>query len=353
MTASNKTFTYGTSKVDDGLVGTPSYTFGSDATTGLYYTSGPATLNLAVGGAQIGKFTSGGLDLLTGTLTFSALTVTNNAITSTSGGDLSISTSGGSRVALSGKPTANNHAATKAYVDDSANLKQSVRVATTANIATLAGGAPDTVDGVTLSAGDRVLVKDQTTTTSQNGVYSVTTVGTGSNGTWVRASDFTTSSQFALGQAVIVLEGTVSAGKEYFVSTYPAAVDTDPWAWTSLAGGSSGSSNTFTTQTTDATVTTVATIGITATTTSFIEVSIAAIKSDASQGAAYHLKGAFRNNAGTVAQIGTLVSTVFEDDTNWDATMSISGTNVLVTVQGVASATIEWDGSYTVTVGTA
>lgn len=88
-------------------------------------------------------------------------------------------------------PTAAQDAATKNYVDNlSAGLdaKGSVKAATTANIATLAGGAPNTLDGVTLAANDRVLVKDQTTA-NQNGIYTVTTLGTGSNGTWSRATD--------------------------------------------------------------------------------------------------------------------------------------------------------------------
>lgn len=67
-------------------------------------------------------------------------------------------------------------------------VKKSVRVATTGNIATLAGGAPSTVDGISLAVNDRILVKDQTTT-AQNGIYIVQTLGTGANGTWVRAAD--------------------------------------------------------------------------------------------------------------------------------------------------------------------
>lgn len=73
-------------------------------------------------------------------------------------------------------------AATKNYVDSVAqglDAKQSVRVATTANI-TLS--ATQTIDGVSVVAGDRVLVKNQTTT-SQNGIYIVAA------GAWSRATD--------------------------------------------------------------------------------------------------------------------------------------------------------------------
>jgi hypothetical protein len=88
-------------------------------------------------------------------------------------------------------PTNPQDSATKNYVDNVAtglSAKTSCHAATTANITTLAGGAPNTLDGVTLAANDRVLVKDQTTA-NQNGIYVVSTLGTGANGTWTRALD--------------------------------------------------------------------------------------------------------------------------------------------------------------------
>ena len=88
-------------------------------------------------------------------------------------------------------PSGANDAATKNYVDNTAqglDPKGSVHAATTGNIANLAAGAPNTLDGITLAANDRVLVKDQTTQ-STNGIYTVTTLGTGANGVWTRALD--------------------------------------------------------------------------------------------------------------------------------------------------------------------
>lgn len=88
--------------------------------------------------------------------------------------------------------------------------KKSCRAATTANIATLAGGAPNTLDGVTLAANDRILVKDQSTG-GQNGIYTVQTLGTGANGTWVRSADADTVGEIC-SALVVIDEGTLYGG---------------------------------------------------------------------------------------------------------------------------------------------
>jgi hypothetical protein len=114
---------------------------------------------------------------------------------------------------LSGAPTIDLHAATKAYVDNvvsGINFHQPVRVATTANI-TLSG--TQTIDGVSLSVGDRVLVKDQTTQT-QNGIYVVAASA------WSRATDADNNptGELAGGDFCLVLEGTAGAGYGYVCS---------------------------------------------------------------------------------------------------------------------------------------
>lgn len=109
-------------------------------------------------------------------------------------------------------PTSAQDAATKAYVDaarSGLDVKASVRVATTANI-TLSGS--QTIDGVVVSSGDRVLVKNQTAG-SQNGIYDVAT------GAWTRSTDSDTSTEFNSGAFTFIEEGTVGAGKGYVLTT--------------------------------------------------------------------------------------------------------------------------------------
>lgn len=136
-------------------------------------------------------------------------------------------------------PSAATDAANKQYVDNVANglsWKNAARVATTANVATLAGGAPNTVDGVTLAANDRVLVKNQTTS-SQNGIYTVTTVGTGANGTWTRALDMDSSPEFP-NATVYVSEGTTQSDTQWTVTTNaPITVGTTNITWAQVGTG--------------------------------------------------------------------------------------------------------------------
>ena len=97
------------------------------------------------------------------------------------------------------------------------DYKQSTRVVTVTNI-TLAGGAPSLVDGVTLSLNDRILVTGQSTG-SQNGLYKVATVGSGSNGTWSRTGDADQTGEIDAGMIVMVTEGTIYADTQWKLTT--------------------------------------------------------------------------------------------------------------------------------------
>ena len=101
-------------------------------------------------------------------------------------------------------PVAAQDAATKNYVDlniQGLNPKASVKAASTGNIASLSG--PMTIDGVSLVAGDRILVKDQTTI-EDNGAYVVAT------GSWTRSNDMQVWSE-VVSAYLFVEMGTINA----------------------------------------------------------------------------------------------------------------------------------------------
>jgi hypothetical protein len=137
-----------------------------------------------------------------------------------------------------GTPTADDHAATKAYVDaarSGLDVKQSVRAATTGpiNLATdLENG--DTLDTtVTLATGDRVLVKNQSTA-SENGIYVVQPSGAA-----VRATDFDSNEKVTAGAFTFVEEGTLNADSGWVLTTNnPITVGSTAlnWALFSVAG---------------------------------------------------------------------------------------------------------------------
>jgi hypothetical protein len=116
----------------------------------------------------------------------------------------------------------NKHLVTKEYVDArlAGQIWDPVRAATVSGLAVsttsatvLTSSAQETmpaVDGVTLAAGDRVLLKDQSDKT-QNGIYEVTSTG-GASAEWVltRADDADAAVEFRPLKAVYTMEGTVN-----------------------------------------------------------------------------------------------------------------------------------------------
>ena len=129
--------------------------------------------------------------------------------------------------------TANTDAASKAYVDSVAqalDVKDSVVVATTGNGAiSTAYANGQTVDGVTLSTGDRILLKDQTSG-SANGIYNVNASGAPS-----RASDMATGAN-AAGNFVFVEKGTVNGNNGFVCTTDVAVVGTNALTFTQFSG---------------------------------------------------------------------------------------------------------------------
>lgn len=115
---------------------------------------------------------------------------------------------------------------------NSVAFKPPCKVATTAAI-TLSG--EQTIDGVAIVAGDRVLVKNQSTT-SDNGIY------TASTGAWSRAKDFDGERDVLNGTMVFVTSGTTNANEVFRLScTDPVTIDTTSLSFTSVLSLTSAS----------------------------------------------------------------------------------------------------------------
>lgn len=155
----------------------------------------------------------------------SDLTSTSTARTNLGLG--TIATQNANNVALTGgtitglgDPSSTSDAATKNYVDTlvaGLRTRAVARVASTANVNISTGlENGDTLDGVTLVTGNRVLLKDQSTA-SQNGLYTVVASGAAS-----RDTEYDTISELA-GQLILVSEGSTHADDLFLCTTDTSA----------------------------------------------------------------------------------------------------------------------------------
>lgn len=131
-------------------------------------------------------------------------------------------------------PTNPQDSATKNYVDVTIasatagiTYKAPVRVATTANI-TLSG--TQTIDSVSVTAGQRVLVKNQSTA-ANNGIYLCAA------GAWTRTTDADSAAELEGGVIVPVDEGTANANTMWMLASDITTLGTDAMSWVQFGTG--------------------------------------------------------------------------------------------------------------------
>jgi hypothetical protein len=225
---------------------------GTDVTaSGDLEVTGGTTLNGAV---NIGNASSDTITVA-GTTTFTPSVDFDGGLTVAGSQTIDM---GANRITNIGTPTQATDASTKAYVDSvkqALDIKDSCRVATEAAIsgtydngtggvgATLTYGSNGaiSVDGQALILNDRVLVKNQSTGT-QNGVYFVSTVGSGSAAAVLtRALDADSSADVTGGLFTFIEEGSTNADAGFVLSnvTGSATLGTDTLTFTQFSGAGS------------------------------------------------------------------------------------------------------------------
>jgi hypothetical protein len=230
---------------------TANFTVTSGDVTAKNITLGSSTLSLGSTTTAIAGITE---------LTVDNLNFNGNTITSTdTNGDIILSPNGTGKVDVSGsiitglsEPVGATDAATKNYVDTVAeglHVHEAARVATTDTLATLSGGTVTynngtagvgatltlsagltAIDGVTLSNGDRILVKNQANQ-AHNGMY-VRTSAT----VLTRSTDFDTAVEIGGGDFTFVESGTTFGSTGFVQTVEVLTVGTDNIIWQQFSG---------------------------------------------------------------------------------------------------------------------
>ena len=215
----------------DGTYGTPTYIANTDTNkflSGLSLSGNTITATVTGGDNQTLDISSVNTDT---NKFLSGLSLSGSTITATvSGGtnqtlDISSINTDTNTMRTDAEITALADASA-AVVQQGLDIKDSVRVATTASI-TLSG--TQTIDGVSVIADDRVLVKNQTGA-EDNGIYLCKA------GAWTRATDANTVAKINKGMFTWVEEGTVNANQGYVLTTEATTLDTDDLVFTQFSG---------------------------------------------------------------------------------------------------------------------
>jgi len=251
-----------------------------------------------------------------------------NVTGDTMSGDLVFT--GGATVTGVPDPVADSDVVNKSYVDAIAtglSWKQTATAATTADIDLTTGGLL-TVDGVTVTDGQRVLVKDQAAP-EENGIY------VAHAGAWVRATDMdaTTPINEINGAAVFVEQGTLFADTAWVQFNDVSDIDTDPVSFTQFAG-----TNTYT-----------AGNGLTLTGTEFALSSPVSTANGGTALSATPTNGQLLIGNGTGYTLGTITAGTAIGITNGAGTITINNTGVTSAVAGDGISVDASTGTVTIT----
>ena len=228
-----------------------------EATTGNLGVASFATANFTVASGHVSAktITLGSTTLTNGSTTTDLAGITSLVVDNLTLNGSTLSTSAGNNnIVLSPHGTgtvtvpsgykdrsgfSTNSLVSKEYVDaikQNLDIKDSVHLASTSNVS-LTGGASgleagDSIDGVALVAGDRVLLKNQTDA-SENGIY----VAVASGGNPARSTDANSNDKVNAGMFVFVEEGTVNADNGFVLTTNGAiTLDNTSLTYTQFSG---------------------------------------------------------------------------------------------------------------------
>ena len=185
----------------------------------------------AVGSAQIASSAITSAKLATGVINSASLL--GNSVVTAAKVDLTGTWNFGSATLQAANPTNASDVAIKSYVDGLVGAgvfwKEPARVASTANI-NLANPGGTSFDGITLSGGDRILVKNQTTA-SQNGVYDFN----GAASAMTRSADANSADELN-GLAIFIKEGSDNADQGYYQSAEISSLGSDSVTFVQFTG---------------------------------------------------------------------------------------------------------------------
>ena len=185
----------------------------------------------AVGSAQIASSAITSAKLAAGVINSSSLL--GNSVVTAAKVDLTGTWNFGSATLQAANPTNASDVAIKSYVDGLVGAgvfwKEPARVASTANI-NLSNPGGSSFDGITLSGGDRILVKNQTTA-SQNGVYDFN----GSASAMTRSADANSADELN-GLAIFIKEGSDNADQGYYQSAEISSLGSDSVTFVQFTG---------------------------------------------------------------------------------------------------------------------